>query len=400
MRILVAAATNLAFSVLAPLMAQDAYFPEDRDRVEVPLELVDFGLYGTQLFVTVDIGGEKGRFQLDTGANLAIDQAFAERLGLERTTALLGIGVTQPDLPYTFRVPLLRLGSVELENYLAIALDLESFDDGAEGLIGLDLLSFAVVEIDAPGRRLVLHEPDTFEPPEGGEPIRLLPALYGVECRTTRRQRWIIDTGNSSAVLLHGPFVRRHDLAANRDAFLQQTMFGVFGEHEVLVGQLAELRLGGLQLRGFPVDLTDPNATGGGAGSALHAGNLGMTLFASLVMLIDGPRRTMRLRAPDGADTIVYRDAMGLALGGDDAVAVLDVAAGSPAHGQGIAAGDVLVAIDGRRVRDHSRAAQQLRAADQVRLTLRPGDAGDELEVTLRRRAWLTTVELPVDQPR
>ena len=60
----------LAAAALAGgVAAQDAYFPEDVDRVEVPLEMVDHGDGGVQLFVQVQIGDVTGRFLLAAGGS-------------------------------------------------------------------------------------------------------------------------------------------------------------------------------------------------------------------------------------------------------------------------------------------------------------------------------------------
>ena len=128
---------------------------------EVPLVwlLLDPGhLRGFGL--TVDINGEKSKLLLDTGASgIMINQKLAERSGVTRLsdTDIGGIGDKGRQPGYVALANSLKVGDLEFQNCPVRILDQRSVA-GEEGLIGADVFSSFLVDLDFPNEKLHLRE--------------------------------------------------------------------------------------------------------------------------------------------------------------------------------------------------------------------------------------------------
>jgi len=122
-----------------------------------------------------------------------------------------------------------------------------------------------------------------------------------------------------------------------------------------------------------------------------YDGNVGSALLKQFVVTFDYARRMIYLKrlAPTPSDVGTF-DRSGLWINAhSDGYRVMDVAPGSAASQAGLASGDLIVAIDGRRVTDTglADARRELRSAPpgtNVALTVRRGS--DERSVTLLLR--------------
>lgn len=394
----------VVFALLLPAVsaAQDIYLPDDVDHVEVPLEFVDYGTMGAEAFVLVRIGAIEGRFCIDTGAALAIDEAFADRAGLGRGMDTQRFGVASQATTETRYIEEMRVGSIVFERFAAGAMDLSHFGDRHDGLLGWELLGVGVVDLDFAAGRLRVWEDGAFELPAGVPcaTLPMVPSMGSVDCRVrigpVERARCYLDTGNSAALTLHSPFVRKHGLLTDRDAFVRSEYVGVFGEFAAFRGQLDRFDLGSLRFTGIPVELTDLRE--GVLASGLHAANLGLSLFRGLRVVIDGRKRKMYVLDPAERTQIQWRDTCGVGVYPSEGkgVEVFEILDGSPAAGlvevddRILAVGDEVFDQADTGVRTTAVSAA-LRAMDAA--TLRVLRGGATVEVKLQRRDWLAPVK-------
>ena len=118
-----------------------------------PAHLRGFGL-------TVDINGEKSKLMLDTGASgIMINQKLAEKSGVTRLsdTDIGGIGDKGRQPGYVALASSLKVGDLEFQNCPVHVLDHRSVG-GEEGLIGADVFSSFLVDLDFPNEKLHLRE--------------------------------------------------------------------------------------------------------------------------------------------------------------------------------------------------------------------------------------------------
>jgi len=121
--------------------------------LEDPLHLRGYGL-------TVEVNGHKTRLMLDTGASgILINRSLAEKAGVTRLADLDvgGVGDKGQKSGYRALADSLKVGGLEFQNCTVEVLDKRSVV-GEDGLIGADVFSSFLVDIDFPNEKLKLSE--------------------------------------------------------------------------------------------------------------------------------------------------------------------------------------------------------------------------------------------------
>ncbi len=148
-----------------------------RRYIEVPLQLLDIEGEGFHIMVKGTIHGKEASFLVDTGASRSVFDtktiaAFIEDLHFEKKEGMTA-GVGSSDLESaTFHIDQLSIGALEIQDYEAVALDLENIHEmydklclpHIDGIIGGDLLSHhkAVINYKAKMMRLWTIPPRLF----------------------------------------------------------------------------------------------------------------------------------------------------------------------------------------------------------------------------------------------
>jgi S1-C subfamily serine protease len=167
------------------------------------------------------------------------------------------------------------------------------------------------------------------------------------------------------------------------------TGWGVGGPSRSYVVRIPSLTLGTVTAQSVVSGLSE--AKGGSISDPNYEGNVGSGFLKRYVVTFDYAHQRMYLKpfAPAPADAGRF-DRSGLWINAaDDGFTVTAVAAGSPAAEAGVAAGDLITAIDGKPARpeglsDARRALRSLAAGTKVRLDLRRGGESRAATVTLR----------------
>lgn len=363
-------------------------------RARLPIELAS-----GKVHVAAELGGERVWALLDTGANMSlIEPAIADRLGLE-----LRNPQTAPDGGFRFaftRAPALRLGAGTTAPADFVTGPYAVVDRGTQRanghpsdvLLGADFFRAAVVEIDYPGRTLVLHAPESFRYAGDGTVLPLgftdhgqptVEATFAFAGLPPAAGRLLVDTGARDVLVLDAGFLAEHGLSeAFAGARLATVGVGVRGEVRHRLGRLERLAVGPIVDRRVPV-----TAPASASGPGDRAGVLGARWLGRFRVIFDYPRRRLIVEGPTGPGERepFDSDASGLFLVAAEAgLEVLGTTEESPATAAGLAAGDLLVAVDGRP-------AAEL-GLDRVRELLRRPGRTHRLEV--RRGGALRTVEL------
>jgi tetratricopeptide (TPR) repeat protein len=137
---------------------------------------------GTQLGASglaVKINNQETRLALDTGASgVLLGRSSAERLGLKRLAyqAIAGVGDSGQQGGYTAAVNRIRVGDLEFQDCIVRVTEAANPVTGEDGLIGADVFSSYLVDIDIPGAKLRLS-PLPKRPDETAHPaaLRTLP---------------------------------------------------------------------------------------------------------------------------------------------------------------------------------------------------------------------------------
>ncbi len=238
------------FAMPQPL--KDVRFPDGVTAVTVPARY-----RSGHLFIDVELSGAgptvAGAMLVDTGTTLSmLDVQTVARLGLQTEGNLSGLavgGATQVTLVQVERVD---VGGVQLTNQV---LGVAEFAEAMEsqmgvpvvGLLGYDFFSRFAVSLDFDAEQAVIHDPQSWTPPEAGTVIPLTfidqqPALEAT-LDGERSGLWRLDTG-ADGLAIHGPAVGEWGLRERYGPGRDLTVMGMGGETRASIVRASSFGLG------------------------------------------------------------------------------------------------------------------------------------------------------------
>lgn len=364
-----------------------------------PLTVLPFDPYGGAIYVPGIVNGDSAWLMFDTGLpHTGLDGEWARAIG-----AVPAPGPGAP--PLTTVLDTLRLGDIALHGYPVALYPLRGVSEASgrlqRGLVGDDVLQRFTVEIDYQQRQVRLFDPARYRYAGPGTVVPFtpdadLPLLNGSV--KTRGQgaipaRLLLDTGASGlCLILTTPFVAQHGLAQVSPAIEAPIGTGLAGELHGRIARLQELRVGGLRVP-FPTTGLGGEHKGFLARTDID-GVIANTVFEGSRLIVDYARRRVIVESHAGSGSRCDYDMSGLRLAargpGLRQVVVDYVVPHSPGADAGIAVGDELLRIDGRRVADAvlNDVREALRIAGAVRQLVFRRDA-DTIQVALRLRRLL-----------
>lgn len=364
-----------------------------------PLTVLPFDPYGGAIYVPGIVNGDSAWLMFDTGLpHTGLDGEWARAIG-----AVPAPGPGAP--PLTTVLDTLRLGDIALHGYPVALYPLRGVSEASgrlqRGLVGDDVLQRFTVEIDYQQRQVRLFDPARYRYAGPGTVVPFtpdadLPLLNGSV--RTRGQgaipaRLLLDTGASGlCLILTTPFVAQHGLAQVSPAIEAPIGTGLAGELHGRIARLQELRVGGLRVP-FPTTGLGGEHKGFLARTDID-GVIANTVFEGSRLIVDYVRRRVIVESHAGSGSRCDYDMSGLRLAargpGLRQVVVDYVVPHSPGADAGIAVGDELLRIDGRRVADAvlNDVREALRIAGAVRQLVFRRDA-DTIQVALRLRRLL-----------
>lgn len=380
-----------------PAAAKAVTLPDGAPHLELPFELTQHHIY-----LPVRLGGKQSWFVLDTGAEATVvDAEHARANGISGSGSIAATGNGESTVTaQAIAKPALSVGGVAmpLETMYAVPLRALWPREGRamEGILGYDVLSHFVVEIDYAASRVRLHDPERFTPPAGAASLPLtyegnVPAIRAAfELPGGRRieGRMIVDTGNSGGLDLYGPFVEANGVrAAIGQAREGAGGMGVGGVSKQDLSRIDAFHLGPFTLRA-PIVTLSRDAKGAAAHPEL-AGNLGGRVLRRFTVFIDYPNDRMLLQPNALLPAPFEYDMSGLALVAEgeafDRVIVRRVLPETAASAAGFAEGDEIEAIDGERPRLHRLRDLFLQPEKTYELRVRRGAELLTLKLTTRR---------------
>jgi len=359
---------------------------------------VPIALEGRQLLVWASVNGHAPLpFILDTGGHAILDTVAASMLGLRGAGAGVsgGAGAGTIALQYT-RVASVRIGNAELVNqpFLVIAYPYDFYERGRRtplaGILGLEWFERYAIRIDYARRILTLTPLAQFR--HGGS-ATALPIRFQEDMPLARAAAdghygdFGVDTGNASVLILYGDFLRRSGLLAKYAPGYAISGEGTGGSNTGRRERLAAFSIGGRVIPNLDAYFTQMKT--GSFSSWTEAGDLGLTVLSRFTPTFDYATQTLYLD-PVARPLVIApnRSGLGFTKNQPDAIDVVAVRPNSAASALGIAAGDRIVAVNGRSARDLSSAdfldMVTARTGTVVQLTVRHGSATRNLRLVLR----------------
>ena len=365
---------------------------------------IPFQLYGNHIYVRGRVGDSDSLWiVLDTGASGAsISASKASKLGLEVQSGGQAHGAGGVVESGTVRGATIRMPGLELQDQVLSTLPLDAIEvqtgRAMDVVVGHALFSRAVVEIDYAARLLRISDPGKFKPPSGATSLPLtfkqnLPytkATIEVPGRKPIAGTFVLDSGAATALSLSPDLTEREKLLAAVPNTLRARAGGVGGQVETRIGRIDRLRLGPYAVERPVTTFRLPGP--GGISSAGTAGNIGGDVLRRFDVTFHYGHQRMWL-APNAALGDPFEaDMSGLVTqmlaDSTHGMKVLWLQDGSPATEAGIAAGDVIEAVDGRSIAALTPVAvrEMFRRPEQTyQLTVRRGDERREVKLTTRR---------------
>ncbi len=309
-------------------------------------------------------GGPLADFILDTGCTMsAVDREHARAVGLstEGNMAAEGVGgvgeghwaqvrslrISAPNGDGV-EVPDLKVGVLELTD------DMQVLDwDDAAGLIGYDVLSRFVVEIDFDHEVVTLYDPAKFRYAGAGQPVPFtlhacIPTVE-VTLNATCHGRFIVDVGNATPMAVNSDQVDACRLFGGTRKEVQHWVGGIGGAFPETVCRLDSVRVGPFTWREPVAGLTLHHL--GGAGSKDIQGNLGTSVLERFKCTFDYARSTLWLEPGRRYALRDHFSRSGLYVTRwSGRVWIAGVVRHSPGADAGLKVRDVLKAVNGRPI--------------------------------------------------
>lgn len=336
----------------------------------VPAYVVPFELYRDAVWLKVTVNGSAPlSFILDSAAGrCVVARAAAEKLKMfiveqgvqnvspAENTVKLG---ASPNVRF-------GIGGAEITTHAAVVpFEVPSDEWGKrfDGAIGYELFAAWVVALDFDARKITLYDPETFEyqGPSAVVPLRIVQnkpivrARFGLPGTGPIEGDFEVDSGGSSSIVFTSPFVREHDLIAASQRMVPRLIdsphIGVGGTARRVLGRVEFVEVGPYRVRNPIAGFIQ--AESGSLAKGNVAGILGCFLLHRFNVIFDY-RRSRLILAPNShfAEPPDEYDMSGMELRarGEDygEIYVMSVTPGSPAAANGVQAGDVLLAVDGK----------------------------------------------------
>jgi hypothetical protein len=330
----------------------------------IPVDVPSYGL----IFLSARVNGSKPMwFALDSGASFpfVIDARRASSLRLNvqnKRTVAGGAGPSSYEIGQTQGLSI-NIDRLELKNQNAAVIALSSFEAIAgrslEGLIGSDLFTRYVVEIDYVNETVSLYDPHTYSYLGRGQSVPLtvhdnylfVQASIETANQITLTGEFLIDTGGGLVTaVLNTPFARANNFpAAGQKSFLDRSLSGLGGEAKLLVTRATSFTLGNFVIA-EPLIYVSEDERGALASSSFD-GVIGAEILRKFKLIFDAPGRRLILEPNVYYPYSMEYDMSGVRFraGGEAfrTFTAYQVLENSPAARAGLRKGDVLTGIDG-----------------------------------------------------
>lgn len=352
----------------------------------VPMQLLYTSDLGGLPAVPVIIEGRKTWWLVDTGSshNL-VSPRLARELRLSAAASSEVSTIAGKQLTGYYRLPMMQIGAVDLENQsaAAVSLGLVSATDGLtiDGVLGMPALNRLIVSLDF-GRHTAIfsqYVPNAQQPHsvipfrlKGGVPVAALSVLAG------RTGEFILDTGNAGGLVMFPHYARREYRPGSSLAFIDVEDLG--GRVPTGLALLPDLHIGSWQTRQVPVSL--PMRTHG----FRHLdGSIGNAIFTGQTLTFDFPSQHLLLSASQDSDSLPGQ--FGFLLAANNVIEV--VLPNSPAARMGIQVGDSILEVNGQNTREASSHRIWQILDEQRRAAFKLARAANIYELSLERAYFL-----------
>jgi Aspartyl protease len=248
--------------------------------------------------VTVNTAGRDWLFLLDTGAQaILVDTAVLKAANVEGQGALEVRGAARSGGLRVATLPHLGIDGASMDDVAVSSLDIAASLGGGlhvDGILGYPFFASAVVEMDFAHHLMRFGPPGSFQPQGTKVGLDVDRELAEATFRVNGRldAPFIVDTGNSSEMLIYRPFLDAHPGVVPFTA-TNSFNYGIGGANATYRTSLDALKLGGFDLFHRSVDVV--LAKEGAFADRVDAGNIGLGTLRNFVATFDLGNASMYL---------------------------------------------------------------------------------------------------------
>lgn len=272
--------------------------------VTVPLS-EHFGHY----YTSVRVGKRNYTFLVDTGAqSVVLDTHVAQEQGLRTVGHLEVAGATRTGGLGIASLDSIQLGGATVPVHLVTVLNLHGatgqFD--ADGVLGYPFFAAAEVTIDPVAKTMTFGKPGSLKAAGEAIPVDVDRQLVELQGKVNGAQgRFVVDTGNSTELLIFDPFMRAHPYLVQPQGRHFANDYGVGGAVRAVSAIIDELDFGNYRLfnRYANLMLTQQGAFA----DRFDAGNIGMGVLRNFVVTFDLSNEQMYVQRSAAFDDGRYR---------------------------------------------------------------------------------------------
>src|ERR1700761_231925 len=304
---------------------------------------------GNLIFVPVRLnGGTPGLFLVDTAAEHTTIEPIPGDTATSLSYAVLrmpGVAIPMPTLPV-----------------VAHPKFLEAFGDKVRGVLGRDVLSRMVMELNYNRQTLQLYDPSAF--PYSGKgntfPIAMSPAgptiraKFQLSGHKTYEAPLVIDTALDYSSLLSRSFTDSQKISASHFKATETSDLGLNDGEKILLGRAEAFELKPFVVQNSIVAFSQQNLPG--AEGTKIAGAIGGGFLRRFNAIIDMPHDKLILDATLNINTPEDADMSGITIVAKGAnlrtFQVVSVGKGTPGHDAGVEPGDVIAGLDDEAAAD------------------------------------------------
>ena len=240
-------------------------------------------------YARVKIGTHEYNFLVDTGAQgVVLDTRVAQQLGLTPQGHLEVAGTARTGGMGIAKLDALQIGGVTLPVRSVSVLDLSGSTGhyNADGVLGYPFFASAEVTFDPVAQTMTFAKPGALHPQGEPVPVDVDRQLVEIQGKVNGADgRFLLDTGNSTELLLFSPFMHSHPYLVGFQERRFANDYGIGGTTATIAAVVDELDVAGYRLFNRYTNLMQSDR--GAFADRFDAGNIGMGVLKNFVVTYD-----------------------------------------------------------------------------------------------------------------
>lgn len=369
-------------------IAKKYEFKNNVGYAEIPFEFIQDKI----LLLKASINNNPSEyFLLDTGASSTfIDLGYIKSLGLSTKGKIPILGASieteMVDLDL-FSLPGLNIKNITL-NAMEFPKEIQLSDKRIVGILGGDILSMFVFNINFDKKLITLYDKEKFEYKGNGEILDISIAsntpIIKACLNDTICGNFAIDMGYAGRLLLIGEILHKCNLIEHKDNFVKTEALGAGGKVDLYNTRIGKMKIGSFLIEDIPIGFVTETPTGfisivdaAEEKSPKTDGNIGSQLLSRFNIYLDyqGKKIILEKNSNFGKPFVIDKSGM-IVIKKENKFIIKQVIENTPASEVGLKEKDELIKINGRSASNYT--------LSEITKLLK-GNAGERIDLVIKR---------------